>query len=323
MAIKRLEDIREEAVFGRKLFKLGRDVGILGPAAIAGALYKNDECYNLVSPGNRKKYESNKTKDINSIARRVQDHINLENGYDVQGNYMLAYSTLFNCSLDYLYGKIEVKSPDATIADISEKTGLSATAITKLMKKDEVCIEEYLETLNKYGLLETMPADGWDEEDDGGYYESYFSVSKFWSDLIESKLFSELPEDWYRMACAKYTHDGIKVVEEEAKRTWDELPTWEVFSSWVSTWESFHEDRPIHMIYGKTLKEAYDTEPEWVKQVYREIRYEHLYSSVDKVDETETIYWGCAGKLDRTIQNYFHSLADKWCKEGPLPYYGE
>lgn len=68
MAIKRLEDIREEAVFGRKLFKLGRDVGILGPAAIAGALYKNDECYNLVSPGNRKKYDSNKTKDINSIA---------------------------------------------------------------------------------------------------------------------------------------------------------------------------------------------------------------------------------------------------------------
>ena len=320
MAITNIEDINKDAAFGRKLFMLGKIAGILGPAAIAGALYENEECFKLVSPSNRKKVAKNKKKDTNSIARRVQDHFNFTNGYEVPGNYMLAYSILFECSLDYLFGKIEEMCPDATIADISDKTGLSAKAINKLMQKDEVCIEDYLKTLNNYGLLEFMQTD--DEYEDE-FYETSFSISEFWSNLIESELFSELPEDWYRMACAKHTCESIKVVAEEAKQSRDEMPTWNQFSSRVAEWKSLYKDRPLHMIYGKTLKEAYDTEPEWVKQVYREMGYEHFYGSVDRVDETETIYWGCAGKLDRTVQNYFHILADKWCKEGPLPYYGK
>ena len=48
MAIKNLEEIREEAIFGRKLFLLGAESGAKGPAAIAEAPYNNNECYNLI-----------------------------------------------------------------------------------------------------------------------------------------------------------------------------------------------------------------------------------------------------------------------------------
>ena len=62
-----------------------------------------------------------------------------------------------------------------------------------------------------------------------------------------------------------------------------------------------------------TWEEAYEKEPEFIKQVYREIRYEHLYSSVDRAENYETVYWGCAGKFDRNALDYFHKKAEDWC----------
>ncbi len=321
MAIRELTDIREEAVFGRRLFLLGEEEGLRGPAAVAGALYANDECYKLIQPGKREsKYSVNKDKDTSAIARRVQEHFDKESPCDVPGNYMLAYGILFNCSMDYLYGRISDKCPDATVDDMSKKTGLSSKAITKLMSNREVCVEEYLETVSNYGLLDGLPENS---DTDDEYYETYYSVSDFWSGLIESDLFCNLPEDWYRMACALYTDKAIKIVAEDAKLAWDEVPSWEVFSSWVDTWNTFHEDEPLYIPEGMSIKEAYEADSEWVKQVYREIRYNHLYSAVDRAENTETVYWGCAGKFDRNLQNYFHEIAERWCDEGPLPKVGK
>ena len=132
MAIRELDNIRTEAIFGRRLFLLGAEDGLLGPAAVAEALYKKDDCYNLVKPrGREAKYAVNEKKDIEAIARRVQEHFDKENVCDVPSNYIMAYGILFNCSYDFLYGKIEERCPNASVNDICEKTGLSSLRIRR------------------------------------------------------------------------------------------------------------------------------------------------------------------------------------------------
>ena len=134
MSIRKIEDIDEKYVFGRRLFKLGQEIGVLGPAAIAVALYEKDECLSILQPNKRHDRKSEEKKDKNAIARRVQEHIFKENAYDIPGKYMMAYSILFNCSMDYLYGIIDVKCPDASIYDISKKVGLSSDSISVIRK---------------------------------------------------------------------------------------------------------------------------------------------------------------------------------------------
>jgi hypothetical protein len=40
---------------------------------------------------------------------------------------------------------------------------------------------------------------------------------------------------------------------------------------------------------------------------------------VDRAENYETVYWGCAGKFDRSALDYFHKKAEDWCSTGPLP----
>ena len=134
MGIRKIEDIEEKCVFGRRLFLLGKEIGLLGPAEIAAALYKKEECIRILQPNKRYKRTSDEKKDKSAIARRVQEHFAVENAYDVQGKYMMAYSILFNCSMDYLYGIIDEKCPDASIYDISKKVGLSPDSISVMRK---------------------------------------------------------------------------------------------------------------------------------------------------------------------------------------------
>ncbi len=320
MARTRLSDIRDEAKFGKRLFKLGQEQGLNGPAAIAKAIYANDECFKLFAPGNRTyKYEVNKdNRDIPTIQRRVDDHLDAENAYDVSGNYLLAYSILFKCSLDYFYGKIDVPCPNVEVLDISKKTGLSVKAVERLMEKKEVCLEEQLLTADQYGLLD-MPS--YSDEDDG-YINTYASVTDFWSRIMESELFSVLPVNWYRMACALYTSKGVKIIADDAQRTWDDLPSVESFLSWVEEWNTLYPDEPLFRINGlseEEIREIYEKEPKLIKQIYREIRHKHTYSTIERAEELETVYWGCAGKFDRHTLEFFHREAEEWCKKGPLP----
>ena len=311
MAIKSLDDIREEAVFGRRLFQLGADLGMSGPAAIAAG---------LVQPrGRTVKYAVNEEKDKESIARTVQRHCDYESPTSVQGGYMLAYSVLFDCSMDYLYGKIEEKCPNVETLGISKKTGLSVDAVKKLEAGEEIFIDDYLQTINNFGLLDGPECGTYDPELDDYFLETNISVSKFWSELIESELFLRLPENWHRMACALYTSKAIKMIAKDAEKEWDELPPLDVFLSWVETWETFHSNEPLARIPGLTWEETYEKEPDFIKQVYREIRYEHYYSSVERNEEYETAYWGCAGKFDRHALDFFHKKAEEWCLSGPLP----
>lgn len=322
MAIKSTEDIRPEALFGRRLFQLGADINMNGPASVAEGLYLNEECYKLVKPrGRDKKYQVNRSQDIAAISRTVQRHFDYEEATDVPGNYMMAYSVLFDCSLDYLYGKIDVKSPNAEVLDISKKTGLSVEAVKKLMQNDEICIEEYLQAVNNYGLLDGSDAGTYDPELDDCFFNTYASITDFWSKLIESEVFKQLPEDWYRMACALYTIKSIKLVAKEAENDLADIPSLENFLSWIDTWENFHPNEPLHRPYNMSWEEAYKKDPALIKQVYKELRHEHFYSAIEKIEEYETVYWGCAGRFERAVLNFFHQKAEQWCTNGPLPAY--
>ncbi len=314
---------RKRFPFGKKLIELGEQHGWNSAADIGTALYENDSCFELVHPRDRdKKYLVNREKDINAIARRVQEHIiPTKEAQEISGNYMLAYSILFDCSMDYLYGKIDEKCPNVEVLDISRKTGLSVDAVKRLMENETISLEDYLQAVNNYNLLDAPDCGTYDPELDDYFLETDISVTKFWSELIESDLFLQMPENWSRMACALYTSKAIKMVAEEAEKEWNDLPPLDVFLSWVETWETFHPDRPLARMYKMTWEETYEKEPEFIKQVYREIRYEHLYSSVERQEDYETAYWGCAGRFDRSALEFFHKKAEDWCTSGPLPNY--
>lgn len=190
----KINDIRKGPAFGMKLTALGESRGYLSARDFAVALYENGYCFELVHPRDRTvKYETTKKKDIDSIARRVQDHIKpTVEAQDVPGNYMYAYSLLFDCSLDYLYGRIEEPSPDAEITDISQKTGLSAKVVTNLI-------------------------DNYDPDPD------VFSMTRIWSEVLESGLFEEVPTQWFiycgnklRKADLEKKIEAIRKAEPEA-----------------------------------------------------------------------------------------------------------
>lgn len=112
--------------FGRKLMELAREHGIGTPSLLAEALYEKHRT--LVEPAQRKNKNGKNVKDrkhdIDAITRMVQNHFNEEYAFNIQSKYLFAYSELFHCSLDYLYGKVNVRSTDPDMNVICKKTGI-------------------------------------------------------------------------------------------------------------------------------------------------------------------------------------------------------
>lgn len=103
--------LNELPSFGRRLMELAIEKECATPILLARALY--EACQDLVEPAIRRnkrgKIVKDEQHDIDAIRRMVQRHFNAENATDVQSNYLFAYSKLFNCSLDYLYGVSKAK----------------------------------------------------------------------------------------------------------------------------------------------------------------------------------------------------------------------
>lgn len=168
MAIEKIP-IEEFPTFGRKLMELAREKDMGSPLLLAEALYEN--CRDLVEPAQRKNKHGKVVKDhkhdIESIRRMVQKHFNEENAYNVQSKYLYAYSKLFKCSLDYLYGTITVRSCDLEVRDICNKLHIDEKAIVNL-------IEEY----------DPNP--------------EVFSLTRCWSEVLSSEIFFTVPYEWLR-----------------------------------------------------------------------------------------------------------------------------
>lgn len=166
MAFKnlKLEDLPK---FGQRLMGLARENDMVTPAEIAQSLY--ERCYELVKPGERKnrygKVVKSEENDIKSIIKFVQAHLNEENAYNVQSKYIFAYSQLFECSIDYLYGITKVKSQELDIRQVCEKTGLSESAVINL-------VENY---------------------DDN---PEIFPTTEWWSQVLEGDAFYGIPIVW-------------------------------------------------------------------------------------------------------------------------------
>ena len=101
---------------------------------------------------------------IGSIEKRIREHINADGPECLQGEYVIAYCTYFNCSTDYLFLRTNVKSSDMQIREIKKKTGLSEQVVTQLC---ELLVEQGGET----------------------------NVHRCWSKLMEGDTFFGIPFD--------------------------------------------------------------------------------------------------------------------------------
>lgn len=255
---------------------------------------------------------------IGSITHKINEHLKADDPSKVQGEMLCAYCDFFGCSSDYLLGRTSVRTPNADTRAICEKTGLTEEAVANLLSMEKVDLTEYLTVVQKYVDLDTL-AEQKGVVDEYGYLAAECAVNTFWSRLLESSMYTEVPRNWFRMVCTRYTKKWLTVVAREAEIAGKEYPSWETFNSAVETYNIFHESHPVCIPFDKSLYDVYQTEQQWVMDTYHEIEYDTFYSAADKGEEVETAYWGCVGMFDRYLLNYFHENVEEWCSNGPLP----
>lgn len=153
--------------FGRRLLLLCRENNLYSPTSLAMVLYK--EYYEIVQPGTRNNKHGISVKsaenDVKALTRAVQKHFNIVEAYKVQSHFMYAYSLLFDCSLDYLYGRTDVKSCDLEVREICDKLHITETAVKNLIE-------------------------GYDPDPEVD------SPTRFWSEALSDEIFHEVPLQW-------------------------------------------------------------------------------------------------------------------------------
>lgn len=128
MAYKTLEH-SDLNLFKNRLWKLMEEKEIYTAKDLAKKLY--DEGY--VSVRQKESDDEPSTiygRAIGSIEKKIQKHLNSNDAEKLQGEFVIAYCKFFECSADYLFGKIECKTHDDEF--IHSKTGLSEIAILEL-----------------------------------------------------------------------------------------------------------------------------------------------------------------------------------------------
>ena len=286
--------------FGRKLMELAREHGIGTPSLLAEALY--DMHRTLVEPAKRKnknvKNVKDRKHDIDAITRMVQNHFNEEYAFNIQSKYLFAYSELFHCSLDYLYGKVNVRSTDPDMNVICKKTGLSEKAVEKLMQHSKLYLEGFLYQHYEYEFL-------YSDIDP----EAAVDATRFWNNIIESDFFISLPESWSEMACALQLHKATKEVLETVTMQELTLPSRNEFFSLIDEYCATHDHDPC---FGENPYDIYDNDPERALEILKDMLEEKRYDAGCDADKSKTVYWGCVGLFDRLLCNYFHDMADRF-----------
>lgn len=175
MAIANI-NIDEFHGFSKRLAILSREHNWGNPEDLANALYDNKECRRIIKPRERKNkdgiIQKSSLSEKNAIKRAIQYHYNETDAYKIQSSYMYAYSIIFNCSLDYLYGKTAIKSTNLEVCNICTKTGLSENAVETLIKSQKQ--NEYL--------------------------DDNLTYSMWWSLLLQEESFQKLPQAWHSYA---------------------------------------------------------------------------------------------------------------------------
>ena len=154
----------DEKVFKNRLRRLMEMNNLATARDLAKALYDNGNI--TVEVG---EFDDGSIA-INSMARRIQDHLNWDTADKLQGRYVTAYCDYFHCSADYLFGRTPLKSGNPSVIDFCESTYLSEKAVKR--------------------LIEEIPED------------IKIEMTEFWSNVIESNIFYKLPLE-YRKMCSE------------------------------------------------------------------------------------------------------------------------
>ena len=264
-----------------------------GPSDIADKLYETYYMY-VYPKGYQKKHSEYKTKNIKAIKKNVERDFLKENPWDVSSRYMYAYSQLFKVSMDFLYGKEEYYTDNYDILQICKKTHLSEVAVKKLLSDEEMYICDF-------AIDEIYNAIQEDNE--------YEPVIKFWNSLIESNLYVELPQSFYKMACSQFLFNLLKKDEASMRVKKTVLPSKESF---VETVDEFYSQGNNVFTNNMTLEEVYDNDKELALEILKDINHKRWYEINEHLSQIENIFWGCSGQFDRFIQNYFHNQAEKY-----------
>lgn len=142
---------RVETGFSDRLKKCAEKQKLFDAVALAKALDENQDLESILLIGKRSDTQSLIKEDGShatyrhsnkvitagsrrylSILRQVQKHWKTEDVFKVSHMYILAYSTQFNCSTDYLYGLTDVPTANMEDKEICEKAGITEKALLNL-----------------------------------------------------------------------------------------------------------------------------------------------------------------------------------------------
>lgn len=259
--------VNELPAFGRRLMELAQGKMIGTPLLLAESLYT--ECGDLVEPAKRKnkhgKVVKDRAHDIEAIKRTVQTHFNEEHAYNVQTKYLFAYSRLFNCSLDYLCGKTDIKSVDMEVHEICRKLHIKESVVQNLI-------------------------DGYDEDPE------VFSTTRWWSDMLADEVFSDIPYAWLQYSMQVLIFQDldkkIKAIKAAEKQADDDIyrTTMEVRRISLEKMQPGKESDCIgafHML-NRIVSEYMDKATEkWIESKHTDLEERYYDNEIRKIEILE------------------------------------
>lgn len=73
-------------------------------------------------------------KAIDNVRKKIERQLAFENPTDITAEFLLAYSSYFNCSTDYLLCKTDIKTPNMDVQKICDMTGLTEYIVINMIK---------------------------------------------------------------------------------------------------------------------------------------------------------------------------------------------
>lgn len=268
-----------------------------GPREIATVLY--DDYFEYVMPrGTTEKHSDTREKTINSITRRVQDHFNYIEPYKVRSDYMYAYSLLFNCSLDYLYGKTTMITPDVETQKICEVTGLSPDALENIMCKKDINIKNPDSNLPDYIFIEE---------------QKKYSFIEFWNKLLSEEIYFDLPTLFYSLCESVYWKNKMTDEYNKFKKSSGRLPSEEKFTKIINNYNDDYETDILSKVYNYngSVKTFYKNNKDKCKEIIKGINMDIKIEIESSVEDFNTAYYVDYEKLHRYVNNFLDDLSEK------------
>lgn len=158
MTIKNDDNLSE---FGQKLMNLMQESGCDTPKALATKLFEA-KLVTVKTRGNN--IYKNKDNAIGSVEKKIRNHLHANDANCLQGEFVRAYCTFFQCSADYLFGYTDIRTPSIDVRKMCEMTGLSEKTISRFIQCND------------------------------SEHTKHYCIG--WSQILDSSLFSGIIKNW-------------------------------------------------------------------------------------------------------------------------------